>query len=114
MRISDWSSDVCSSDLQPRGAPDRWRDRAHAVDARAVRPACHQLPDRPPHAVRGVVTPRSSPSARRSREDVMKPIFLPLGAALLTCGSNPAARSAAVQPATADGVASCDYPTGLK
>src|SRR3546814_10381859 len=35
MRISDWSSDVCSSDLQPaaeRGADDRPEDRAHAPD----------------------------------------------------------------------------------
>src|SRR3546814_2409382 len=32
MRISDWSSDVCSSDLQPCGA-GRWLRRASCPDA---------------------------------------------------------------------------------
>src|SRR3546814_3236738 len=35
MRISDWSSDVCSSDLQPRDAAgaQRAQDRRHLLDA---------------------------------------------------------------------------------
>src|SRR3546814_2935711 len=49
MRISDWSSDVCSSDLQPRGAADAMDvvlgverqvivvDVLHAVDVQAAR-----------------------------------------------------------------------------
>src|SRR3546814_8433863 len=39
MRISDWSSDVCSSDLQPDQRPGRARARRHAAplgDARCV------------------------------------------------------------------------------
>src|SRR3546814_7941450 len=39
----------------------------------------------------------------------MKPIFLLLVAALSGCASTPVARSAAVKPATAEAVASCEY-----
>src|SRR3546814_6381558 len=34
MRISDWSSDVCSSDLADRGRARGWYDRAPAPPAR--------------------------------------------------------------------------------
>src|SRR3546814_10127324 len=52
MRISDWSSDVCSSDLQRRGAPphqgrrgahQRRRHRRRATDRRARRPRPRRL-----------------------------------------------------------------------
>src|SRR3546814_6121334 len=33
MRISGWSSDVCSSDLRPRGRPAGRRGAAHALQA---------------------------------------------------------------------------------
>src|SRR3546814_6846147 len=32
MRISDWSSDVCSSDLRPRRGPRRQEDQGRAGD----------------------------------------------------------------------------------
>src|SRR3546814_10343721 len=33
MRISDWSSDVCSSDLEATTGPEIWEQMEHEVDA---------------------------------------------------------------------------------
>src|SRR3546814_8029603 len=41
MRISDWSSDVCSSDLPPSVRPKRWRQRSYRVAG--VAPRCTVL-----------------------------------------------------------------------
>src|SRR3546814_15516511 len=44
MRISDWSSDVCSSDLAPDrrcpSAPDCWRQHVRSVDPGWTRASC--------------------------------------------------------------------------
>src|SRR3546814_17046186 len=40
MRISDWSSDVCSSDLEQRGAPALPGDKTRAGYRRSARPSC--------------------------------------------------------------------------
>src|SRR3546814_12390229 len=60
MRISDWSSDVCSSDLPARGmVPDTTIKRYHNCpphDARRLPPPVRCLlypPARPGHAARG-------------------------------------------------------------
>src|SRR3546814_759644 len=45
MRISDWSSDVCSSDLQPAGNDAEERNRA-ATEQLDQRPVKHALPAR--------------------------------------------------------------------
>src|SRR3546814_5630607 len=65
MRISDWSSDVCSSDLQ---VPDHPPARAGCVDRRRAR----DRPDRPGLGAaasvgrRPVLRPREQPVLRRS------------------------------------------------
>src|SRR3546814_4557696 len=46
MRISDWSSDVCSSDLRPRPRPDR-RDDGGARPGPGRHAPCGQRPRRP-------------------------------------------------------------------
>src|SRR3546814_10786882 len=46
MRISDWSSDVCSSDLQPRGRDERQR-HAGREQGRVIEQ--HREPDARPH-----------------------------------------------------------------
>src|SRR3546814_11545080 len=55
MRISDWSSDVCSSDLNGRRAQRQWRRQVHqwrdqgrqprAIDAQRLHRARHRLAD---------------------------------------------------------------------
>src|SRR3546814_16289988 len=42
MRISDWSSDVCSSDLQGLGQPGRWPRALHAAQRLPVAAAARR------------------------------------------------------------------------
>src|SRR3546814_8940272 len=79
MRISDWSSDVCSSDLPaPRPAPHerahRPRPSAHA-STRAARPARRRAP-------RGRA-PRSDIGRASCRERVWQYVYIQVGAVSL-------------------------------
>src|SRR3546814_13686913 len=49
MRISDWSSDVCSSDLFLNGFPTRSGKFEFAADWQAVGPLGHRIPALPDH-----------------------------------------------------------------
>src|SRR3546814_16263790 len=50
MRISDWSSDVCSSDLPPRPRADREDEGTDpAADVRRRDPGCHRFAGHRPH-----------------------------------------------------------------
>src|SRR3546814_8821728 len=49
MRISDWSSDVCSSDLFLNGFPPRSGKFDFAADWQAVAPLGHRIPSLPDH-----------------------------------------------------------------
>src|SRR3546814_3979184 len=40
MRISDWSSDVCSSDLSSPKPPQNGQDQAHAADRHGLKKRC--------------------------------------------------------------------------
>src|SRR3546814_2187194 len=60
MRISDWSSDVCSSDLRQAGAGIRLRHRPRAGAAPLAEG--HRRPDR------GLLTRKSPPRTNRSEE----------------------------------------------
>src|SRR3546814_3287405 len=79
MRISDWSSDVCSSDLPPSSAHGGWLASATSRQRSGLRISPRQLPpvsSRPPPATcstssRYMPCPISmwcSPRARRSEE----------------------------------------------
>src|SRR3546814_1188026 len=66
MRISDWSSDVCSSDLRRRdgGAPELWREYARGRRREAAR---GRLPPSDP-ADRQRARRAATTDARRSEE----------------------------------------------
>src|SRR3546814_7082288 len=51
MRISDWSSDVCSSDLQVVGADEEWLDRAEDLGEANEPVGRHRLPADRDHLV---------------------------------------------------------------
>src|SRR3546814_10320480 len=88
MRISDWSSDVCSSDLDKRPIglrepdPDRYREGQHRRDEqldreqyligrdfhRLTRSACRNAPIRPSNSRRTRVAVSMSSTGRRSEE----------------------------------------------
>src|SRR3546814_8348121 len=53
MRISDWSSDVCSSDLRPHGFPDRRRAASRS-------PACRTASARRTEAIRACSWPSAT------------------------------------------------------
>src|SRR3546814_10677813 len=54
MRISDWSSDVCSSDLPPRPRADREDEGTDpAADVRRREPGCHRFAGHRPHHGQG-------------------------------------------------------------
>src|SRR3546814_13114202 len=68
MRISDWSSDVCSSDLTPAGATWPWPE---AQQSRRPAVARHARPPPPaaPHAPGPPCAAAKPSGARRSQRD---------------------------------------------
>src|SRR3546814_16170612 len=73
MRISDWSSDVCSSDLQPQGFPQRGREirPPHAGEQRWPQPVLDQLRENPRSHRKADVQPGRG-SAAGDRKSVVK------------------------------------------
>src|SRR3546814_20567576 len=73
MRISDWSSDVCSSDLSPPGCPPRCgpaRRPSPAPLTAGVLPELEPPLPAPPHpALLALVWLRQRPAPARRRED---------------------------------------------
>src|SRR3546814_20471080 len=73
MRISDWSSDVCSSDLSPRGKERRClslrSDPARHRGSKPVQPPAHECPADPPaQRIRGPERLRHPRERERRRE----------------------------------------------
>src|SRR3546814_18382095 len=66
MRISDWSSDVCSSDLRSHAPANPGQDRALAPDPEKPHPAGELLPVRRPRSPdRGLRRTLQSPALSR-------------------------------------------------
>src|SRR3546814_9778121 len=81
MRISDWSSDVCSSDLAPSGSARDLR-RRRALDRRAPMAAYRQQENLGQHAfdlVGGQVSPVDAPVAQPRRQPVVAQPIARLG-----------------------------------
>src|SRR3546814_7981584 len=71
MRISDWSSDVCSSDLRPPQTPGLGRCRTDGAMTLTIRPA---TPDDVPtilHLVRELATFERAPDAVEATEAML-------------------------------------------
>src|SRR3546814_4913815 len=84
MRISDWSSDVCSSDLRLLGSDSSWRS-ATALNTRgfsAIQATAIRLTD--PRAAMAMMTPRRNRMARAGLVRIAKVSGSTFGAGELT------------------------------
>src|SRR3546814_18478086 len=78
MRISDWSSDVCSSDLRRGAHGSQAVDRHAAIGGVGQRRTAHDAAARPEHGVLGQRHPGVVPGVR--------PFLMRLGLAMLIIG----------------------------
>src|SRR3546814_11475252 len=120
MRISDWSSDVCSSDLERGLADDRNRTAPRDVEERGDRQGSPARPQRPPlaYSPRGapgaaVQRPRLPVAGRRSAADgfpllrptrTARPALLPPPFRTLPYPQRPQQRRTAERRASKEGV----------